>query len=85
MIFVEESPPYLLQFGRNMTVIIYIYLYIEKFEVAWEPNGWKYWKTKNHVSNIFWLSIFFVEEPPLYLLQGSRKLAPIIIYIYTYI
>ena len=28
MIFGEESPPYLLQFGRNMTVIIYIYIYI---------------------------------------------------------
>ena len=34
MIFVEESLPYLLQFGHNMTVIIYTYLYIEKFEVA---------------------------------------------------
>ena len=58
-----------------MTVIIYIYLYIEKFEVAWEPNGWKYRKTKNHVYNIF------VEEPPLYFLQGGRKLA-LIMYIY---
>jgi len=66
-----------------MTVILCIYLYLEKFEVAWEPNGCKYWKTKNQVSNIFGLSIFFVEEPPLYLLQGGRKLALIIIYIYT--
>ena len=69
-----------------MTVVIYIYLCLQKFEVAWEPNGWKYWKTKNHMSNFFWLSIFFVEEPPLYLLQGGRKLALIIyIYIYTYV
>ena len=27
------------------------------------------------MSNIFGLSIFFVEEPPLYLLQGGRKTA----------
>merc|ERR1711872_855652 len=42
-------------------------------------------KQKNHVSNIFGLSIFFVEEPPLYLLQGGRKLALIITYIYIYL
>merc|ERR1712234_80585 len=42
----------------------------------------KYKKTKNQVSNIFGLSIFFVEEPPLYLLQGNHKLALIIMYIY---
>ena len=58
-----------------MTVIIYIYLYREKFEVVWEPNGWKYRKTKKHVFNTFGLSIFFVEETFLYLLQGSRKTA----------
>ena len=28
MIIVEEPPPYLQQVGRNMTVIIHIYLYI---------------------------------------------------------
>ena len=59
MIFVEESSPYLLQFGRNMTVITYIYLYIEKFEVAGEPIGSKYGKTKKHVYPIFGFSIFF--------------------------
>ena len=36
------------------------------------------------MSNIFGLSIFFVEEPPLYILQDGGKLAPII-YIYIYI
>merc|ERR1712175_53119 len=41
-------------------------------------------KNKNPMSNIFGLSIFFVEEPPLYLLQGGRKLA-LIIYTYIYI
>ena len=60
---------------------IYIYLYID---VRGEPNGSKYTKTKNHLSNIFGLSIFFVEEPPQYLLQGGRKLS-LIIYIYIYI
>ena len=34
MIFVEEPSPYVQKVGRNMTVIIYIYLYLEKFEVA---------------------------------------------------
>ena len=34
VIFVEEPPPYLQQGGHRMTVILYLYLYIEKFEVA---------------------------------------------------
>ena len=34
MIFVEEPPPYIQQVGRNMTVIIYIYVYIERLEVV---------------------------------------------------
>merc|ERR1712212_465266 len=42
-------------------------------------------KMKNQLSNIFGLSIFFVEEPPLYLLQGGRKSALIITNIYIYI
>ena len=50
-------------------------VYIEKFEVVWEPNGSKYGNTKKHLFPIFGLSIFFVEEPPLYLQQGGRKTA----------
>ena len=75
LFFAEELPLYLQQVGHNMTVIIYIYLYIEMFEVAWEPNGSKYGKTKKHVFPIFGFSIFFVEEPPLYLQQGGHKTA----------
>merc|ERR1712212_1456146 len=76
---------YILIYSRvqgNMTIIIYIYIYLY-IDVRGEPNSSKYTKTKNHLSNIFGLSFFFVEEPPQYLLQGGRKLA-LIIYIYIY-
>ena len=44
-------------------LIVYLYVYIEKFEVTWEPNSSKYRKTKKHVYPIFGFSIFLSERP----------------------
>merc|ERR1711872_465042 len=67
----NDPPPYLQQGGHKMSVILYIYLYIEKFKVAWKPNGSKCGKPKKHMYPIFGFFIFFVEEPPPYLQQGG--------------
>ena len=76
--------PNLQQVSYNMTVIIYIYLYLEKFEVVWECNGSKYGKTTKHIYHIFGFLSFCVKDPPLYLQQGGHKMT-FIPYIYLYI
>ena len=83
---VKDPPPYLQQGGHKMTVILYIYLYIEKFEVVWELNGSKYGKTKTTCVPYFWILYLFVWKTHLRISNRVAIKWPLFyIYIYTYI
>ena len=82
---VKDPHLYLQQGGHKMTIILYIYLYIEKLEIVWEPNSSKYGKTKKHVYPIFGFSIFLHEGPTFVSSTGWPWNGSYYIYIYIYL
>ena len=63
---------------KRLLLYIYIYVYIPIYrdvQGCLSAKWLRILKNKNHMSSIFGLSIFFVEEPPPYLQQGDHKTA----------